>query len=96
MCRVIKRVVGVPGDVVELSSGAVTVNGTSLSEATAAARASADSYRLAPGMYFLLGDNPGRSADSRAFGPVPESMICGRAALSSGRVENIASSAMDN
>jgi signal peptidase I len=35
--------------------------------------------RLAPGQYFLLGDNRDDSYDSREFGPVPEDLFEGKA-----------------
>lgn len=37
----------------------------------------ADTGQLEPGMYLVLGDNPARSTDGRAFGPVPASAITG-------------------
>ena len=37
--------------------------------------------RMAPGEYFLVGDNPEFSTDSRAFGPVRRSDLIGRAWL---------------
>lgn len=80
----VKRVVGLPGELVRVGSdGAVSVEGMSLSEPYLAVGA-----RAAPGpgllwlceddAYFLLGDNRADSWDSRRFGPIPASNIIGR------------------
>jgi signal peptidase I len=37
---------------------------------------------VAPGAYFVLGDNRGASVDSRAFGPVREDALTGRLLVS--------------
>ena len=80
----VKRVVGLPGELVRVGKdGAVSVEGTSLSEPYLAAGAQA---APGPGLlwvcdddaYFLMGDNRADSWDSRRFGPVPASSIVGR------------------
>jgi len=80
----VKRVVGLPGELVRVGSdGAVSVEGISLSEPYLAVGARAAS---GPGLlwlcdddaYFLMGDNRADSWDSRRFGPVPASSIIGR------------------
>ena len=81
---IIKRVVGAPGDTVLLSNGALTVNGVPVdgmaSLEDADSRESGE-WTLGRDEYFLLGDAPEFSADSRSFGPVPRSAIVGRAWL---------------
>jgi len=83
---VIKRVVGVPGDTVEMHSGEVFVGGARLDqtfitrEGVALGNSTFAPLTLAEGEYFLLGDNRTRSADSRLYGPVPFGSISGRAA----------------
>ena len=76
----VKRVIGVPGDVVEINEGAVSVNGRALHEPyiTSRDRASMDPVMLRHGEYFVLGDNRAGSNDSRNWGPVPEENILGQ------------------
>src|SRR5580704_14184742 len=80
----IKRIVGVPNDLVEIRKDGVYVNKIKLSEpylTSFAAYASGldliKPVRLGPHDYFVLGDNRNRSADSRIYGPVPRKFILG-------------------
>jgi len=72
----VKRVVGLPGEVVEVSDGLVYVNGDPIEEGYYASREpgfkSLDMppARLAPDEYYVMGDNRHASFDSRSFGPV--------------------------
>ena len=79
----IKRVCGLPGELVELVGGALIIDGASLNEPYASARASGGTNRAAWSLsedeYIVLGDNRDDSRDSRAFGPVHRSVIVGRA-----------------
>lgn len=83
----IKRVIGIPGETVEIAGGIVKIfndkhpNGEILSETqyldqdyTATTRA----VTLKNDEYFVLGDNRIASLDSRYFGPVNKSFIVGR------------------
>ncbi len=81
---IIKRVAGVPGDEVLLEWGAITING--VPPEGAASSEDLNSHQsgewcLGADEYFLLGDAPEFSTDSRAFGPVPRSAIVARAWL---------------
>jgi signal peptidase I len=79
----IKRVIGVPGDEVRISSGHVYLNGKQVDEDYVPAEfLDSRSYPLTvipPGSYFVLGDHRSMSNDSRDFGPVPRSYIYGKA-----------------
>jgi len=78
----VKRIIGVPGDSVQLERGRVLVNGEPLNEVAYAApsHSEAVSVHVVPkGHFFLLGDNRDHSADSRAFGFVSSDALIGRA-----------------
>ena len=79
----IKRVIGLPGDRVELADGKVWVNGLLLEEPYVASidPSSAHAVDVRPGYYFVLGDNRPRSSDSREFGCVPGDYVRGRVDL---------------
>lgn len=79
----IKRVIGIPGETVEIRRGRVWLNGRELSEPYVP-----DEYRdpsdlapvrIPPGHYFVMGDHRSSSNDSRAWGPVPMQAIYGKA-----------------
>lgn len=77
----IKRVIGLPGDTVEVRDGHVYINGEQLDEPyIAQPTLGVMSPRLVPEEHvFVLGDNRNASNDSRAFGVVPFDDIIGRA-----------------
>jgi signal peptidase I len=77
----IKRVVGLPGETVEIHSGMVYINGTPLSEPylDQETRGRFGPMVVPPLHVFVLGDNRSFSNDSRAFGAVPIENILGRA-----------------
>ena len=79
----IKRIIGLPGDRVTLARGSVWVNGVLLDEpyVEESDRSSSLALEVAPGHYFVLGDNRPRSSDSREFGFVPEDYVRGRVDL---------------
>jgi signal peptidase I len=86
----VKRVIGVPGDTVEIRRGQVYVNGIALDEPYIARRDSRTvaETRVGPDSYYVLGDNRGVSQDSRDWGPVPSENIVGRAWVSYWPLEN--------
>ena len=79
----IKRVIGVPGDVVEVRRGQVFVNGELLDESYVPPnyfdRRSYPSVYVEPGHYYVLGDHRNQSNDSRMWGLVPEQNVYGKA-----------------
>jgi signal peptidase I len=78
----IKRVVGLPGEQIEIRDGAVWVANVLLEEPYVANPAFYSSaWNLGDGEYFVLGDNRGNSSDSRSWGVLPEENIVGRAWL---------------
>jgi signal peptidase I len=79
----IKRIVGLPGEVVSMRAGVVFVDGIRLREPYLASPyrglESATWARVPAGSYFVLGDNRTKSCDSRRWGAVPRANIIGRA-----------------
>ncbi len=79
----IKRVIGLPGETVEIRSGRVYVNGKRLEELYVPPQyADSGSYgptRVPAEEYFVMGDHRSSSNDSRVFGPVPNRFIYGKA-----------------
>ncbi len=85
----IKRVIALPNDLVEIRRDGVYVNHARLPEPYLASFASfatcampVKPTRLGSDDYYVLGDNRGRSADSRSYGPVPRKDILGLIAKS--------------
>jgi signal peptidase I len=80
----VKRVIGIPGDLVESRDGRISVSGHALVEpylATPAASGAVGAQIVAADSYFVLGDNRDDSLDSRAWGAVPRQLVVGRARL---------------
>jgi len=84
----IKRVIGLPGDIVELRGGRLFVNGTQIEEGYVTdeyrrrdARKNFGPIEVLPDRYFVLGDHRNQSADSRFWGQVPRGLVKGRALL---------------
>jgi signal peptidase I len=79
----IKRVIGLPGDMVEIDHGTVIVNGTPLAEDYVPKdyrdRQSLPLERIEADQYFVLGDHRISSSDSRGWGTVPRKNIYGKA-----------------
>jgi signal peptidase I len=76
---IVKRVVGIPGDVVSARDGRLLLNGAPLPLAPACP--DFGPVAVPGGCLFVLGDNPALSQDSRSFGPVGLSEVRGRVLL---------------
>lgn len=85
----IKRIIGLPGETVQIRDGAVFVQsagGTAiqLNEPYVPAgnnKKESSLITLADDEYFVLGDNRGASSDSRVWGPLTKELIVGRALI---------------
>lgn len=81
----IKRVIGLPGDVVVVEDGRVTVNGEKLDEHRYVKHRDSRHERLRvqvpEGKYYVLGDNRPDSQDSRKFQAIDASSIKGKVIL---------------
>jgi len=88
----VKRVVGLPGDVISLSRGYVYIDGKRLNESWLPATEQgitsagpegnaanlAHPYHIPANQYFVMGDNRNDSCDSRYWGPIKRSLIVGK------------------
>jgi signal peptidase I len=78
----IKRVIGLPGDEVEVTNGIVSINGQALNETYLDTKTNyIGSWRIPEGQLFVLGDNRNNSSDSHDWGTVPMSYVVGKAVL---------------
>jgi signal peptidase I len=77
----VKRVIGMPGDRVEIRAGAVWINGKPLTEPyladTPDTWENRGAIEVPPDSYFMMGDNRNNSYDSRSWGFARRSMIVG-------------------
>jgi signal peptidase I len=87
----IKRVVGLPGEAVEVRSGQVYIDGELLDEPWAAGSGGSHygPKTIPPLHIFVLGDNRGASNDSRSFGPVKIEHVVGHAWFSYWPLEHV-------
>lgn len=85
-CDFIKRILGIPGDTVEIKENAVWVNGNKLPEPyipedfpiLPGNATKNKSVYLGPNEFFVSGDNRPYSSDSRAWGAITKNEIIGR------------------
>ncbi len=79
----VKRVIGLPGETLDIDEGVVHINGQPLAEgyidnAYNKATPRFNAVTVPPGHYFVMGDNRDNSSDSRSWGFVDKELIEGR------------------
>jgi len=79
----LKRVVGLPGETIEIRDGRVLINGTGLDEPYVAAvnnrvMSGRKVIRIPDDSYYVVGDNRDNSNDSRMWGPLQRKFIYGK------------------
>ena len=78
--KYIKRVIGLPGDVVKIENRVVSVNDQALDEPYIAQTTGYDgTWTVPPDQLFVLGDNRNQSSDSHVWGFVPINTVVGKA-----------------
>lgn len=86
----IKRVIGLPGDMVEVRDMQVYINEQLVTEHYLAAPPRyVGSWKVPDGSLFVLGDNRNQSSDSHNWGYVPEDSVVGRALVIYWPLENL-------
>jgi signal peptidase I len=88
--KLVKRIIGLPGDTVELKNGQVYLNGQLLNEPYVNSQSGTQpetdfnssvaltKWVLGPNQLFVMGDHRDMSSDSRTFGPVDRNLVVGR------------------
>ncbi|KKS34236.1 signal peptidase I [candidate division WWE3 bacterium RIFOXYB1_FULL_43_24] len=94
----VKRVIGLPGEIIKIQNGFVFINGKKLEEpylSEAVVTRATDfltegqEHKIAEDYYIVMGDNRSESTDSRYWGPIQKETIIGRALLVFYPFENI-------
>ena len=89
--KYIKRIIGIPGDVITVNNNTVILDGTTLNETYVDPAMQGNESPpivnevIPPNEYFVMGDGRRYSSDSREWGFVPRANIIGRAVFIYGR-----------
>jgi len=81
----IKRIIGLPNDLIDIKDGFIYINGKKLDEPYVKGLTFEDPlgvsfpYKVPPNRYFMMGDNRLFSTDSRRFGTIHKNQITGKA-----------------
>ena len=82
---IIKRVIGLPNEIIKIENGNVYINNTLLNQTFLFKEKlflkkslTIKTLKIPENHFFIIGDNRNNSNDSRAFGPVPEKNISGK------------------
>jgi len=76
----LKRIIGLPGDIVLVDQGQVSINGTPIDEPYISEKPLYKGEWTVPkGQYFVLGDNRNNSKDSHQWGTLPRENIVAKA-----------------
>ena len=79
----VKRVIGLSGEQIEIRNGQVVVDGERLGEPHAGEGSySGGPWTVGKAEAFVLGDNRNHSQDSQSYGPLPTTRIVGKAMVS--------------
>ena len=79
----VKRVIGLPGEEIEIRNGVVFINGEKVEESylTTETRGNYGPVQISLSEIFVMGDNRGNSMDSREFGPILLNSVIGKATM---------------
>ena len=89
----VRRIIGLPGERVEIRDTKMYINGTELNEPYIAepcesSRCPNRVWQLGSDEYFVMGDNRNHSSDSRAFGPIPATEIIAKVLLGANSISS--------
>lgn len=80
--KLIKRVIGLPGDIIECSEGYIYINNKIITDKYGSGETTDfPKVKLSKNEYYVLGDNREVSKDSRILGPIPRNKILGTTKL---------------
>ncbi len=79
----VKRIVGLPGDILQMENGLLSVNGETYPEEYIMHKPNYEiaEYQVPDGHYYVLGDNRSSSNDSHLIGPISRNQILGHVRL---------------